>query len=82
MDDRLQRLQSLLTAQQRAAQQAMVGRDVTVLFEKPGRLAGQMGGKSEHLHAVHVHAPGAKPGDIAHVRITDAATNSLAGSLV
>ncbi|WP_102107508.1 tRNA (N6-isopentenyl adenosine(37)-C2)-methylthiotransferase MiaB [Oceaniglobus roseus] len=81
-DDRLQRLQALLTAQQRACQESMVGREVSVLFEKPGRLAGQMGGKSDYLHAVHVHAPGAQPGDIARVRVTGSAANSLAGELV
>src|SRR6056297_546335 len=53
-DDRLQRLQALLAEQQAAAQAAMVGRRVTVLLEKPGRIAGQMAGKSEHLQAVHV----------------------------
>ena len=53
-DARLQELQALITAQQRAAQEAMVGREVEVLYEKPGRLPGQMVGKSDHLHAVHV----------------------------
>jgi tRNA-2-methylthio-N6-dimethylallyladenosine synthase len=81
-DDRLQRLQALLVAQQRAAQDAMVGREVSVLFEKPGRLPGQMGGKSEYLHAVHVDAPDAQPGQIARVRITGSETNSLGGVLL
>ena len=40
-DDRLHRLQALITEQQRDVQQSMVGRIVKVLFEKPGRLAGQ-----------------------------------------
>ncbi|MDU8946190.1 tRNA (N6-isopentenyl adenosine(37)-C2)-methylthiotransferase MiaB [Ovoidimarina sediminis] len=81
-DERLQRLQVLLTRQQRDAQEAMVGREVSVLFEKPGRLPGQMGGKSEYLHAVHVHAPEAAKGDIRKVRVTEAAANSLGGVLV
>ncbi len=80
--DRLQRLQTLLTAQQRAAQAAMVGRDVSVLFEKPGRLDGQMVGKSDYLHAVHVKASNLRAGDLARVRITGAAPNSLAGTLL
>ena len=79
-DDRLQRLQALLTRQQRAAQQAMVGRETAVLFERAGRLAGQVVGKSEYLQAVHVDA-GAEPGDLRRVRITAAAPNSLAGVL-
>lgn len=81
-DDRLQRLQALLNRQQRAAQQAMVGRETEVLFEKPGRQAGQMVGKSEHLQAVHVTADTVAPGDIARVRITGSAANSLAGEVL
>ncbi|MEL6518140.1 MAG: tRNA (N6-isopentenyl adenosine(37)-C2)-methylthiotransferase MiaB [Pseudomonadota bacterium] len=81
-DERLQRLQALLRQQQQAAQDAMVGREVSVLFEKPGRLDGQMGGKSEYLHAVHVHAPDVARGEIRRVRITESAANSLGGTLL
>jgi tRNA-2-methylthio-N6-dimethylallyladenosine synthase len=77
--DRLQRLQALLTRQQRAAQDAMVGRRVNVLFEKPGREAGQMVGKSDHLHAVHVAGSGAAAGELAAVDIVESGPNSLAG---
>jgi tRNA-2-methylthio-N6-dimethylallyladenosine synthase len=80
--DRLQRLQALLTRQQRAVQERMVGRKTRVLFEKPGRLPGQMVGKSEHLHAVHVDAPDAAPGDLAEVKIIGSAPNSLAGQRI
>jgi tRNA-2-methylthio-N6-dimethylallyladenosine synthase len=79
-DARLQRLQTLLTEQQHAAQEAMVGREVSVLFEKPGRMAGQMVGKSDHLHAVHVTHPEARPGVIGRVRIASSGPNSLAGT--
>jgi tRNA-2-methylthio-N6-dimethylallyladenosine synthase len=80
--DRLARLQALLAQQQREIQEAMVGREVSVLLEKPGRMAGQMVGKSEYLHAVHVTDPRAKSGDIARVRIVESRPNSLAGVLV
>ncbi|MBR9652601.1 tRNA (N6-isopentenyl adenosine(37)-C2)-methylthiotransferase MiaB [Thalassovita aquimarina] len=83
--DRLQRLQALITEQQRAVQDSMVGREVSVLFEKPGRLPGQMVGKSDYLHAVHVAGAaeaGVKVGDIARVRIVESGANSLAGTLV
>ncbi|TVS04071.1 MAG: tRNA (N6-isopentenyl adenosine(37)-C2)-methylthiotransferase MiaB [Rhodobacteraceae bacterium] len=80
--DRLQRLQALLTEQQRDLQRTMIGREVSVLFEKPGRLPGQMVGKSEYLHAVHVTDPRVETGQIARVRITEAAPNSLGGVLV
>jgi len=78
-DARLQALQTLITAQQRAAQEAMVGREVGVLYEKPGRLAGQMVGKSDHLHAVHVNDPEGRVGELVRVRISASAPNSLAG---
>ncbi len=79
--DRLQRLQALITRQQRDIQGQMVGRDVSVMFEKPGRLPGQMAGKSEYLHAVHVAAAGIGPGDIRRVRIVESGANSLTGRL-
>ncbi len=78
-DARLQEIQALLSSQQRAGQEAMVGQDVVVLYEKAGRLPGQMVGKSQHLHAVHVADPDGKIGELARVRITAAVTNSLAG---
>ena len=80
--ERLQRLQALITRQQRAVQDAMVGRTVGVLFEKPGRLAGQMVGKSDYLHAVHVSDASLKPGELAQVRIIESGANSLAGERI
>ena len=80
--DRLQRLQALLTRQQRVAQDAMVGRRVKVLFEKPGRMPGQMVGKSDYLHAVHVTGSDAAPGDLRRVEIVESGPNSLAGQPV
>ncbi len=79
---RLQQLQALLTKQQRALQEAMVGQEVDVLFEKKGRLAGQMIGKSQHLHAVHVAGPDLQAGDIRRVRVINSETNSLGGALL
>ncbi len=80
--DRLARLQALLTEQQRAVQDAMVGRRVSVLFERAGRLPGQMVGKSEYLHAVHVAGGAPAIGDLLQVRITESAPNSLGGEVV
>ncbi|MQQ09252.1 tRNA (N6-isopentenyl adenosine(37)-C2)-methylthiotransferase MiaB [Epibacterium sp. SM1979] len=81
-DDRLQRLQSLLNTQQREIQDSMVGREVGVLFEKAGRFPGQMVGKSDYLHAVHVADCGREVGDLARVRIVSSGANSLAGELI
>ena len=80
--ERLQRLQALLSQQQTAAQEAMVGRETTVLFEKTGRMPGQIVGKSEHLMAVHAEAPEALIGRILPVRITAAATHTLAAEVI
>ena len=76
-DERLQRLQALITRHQREVQEDMVGRDVSVLVERAGRNAGQMLGKSEYLHAVHIDGSDAAVGDIARVRIVDSKANSL-----
>ncbi|SCZ50605.1 tRNA-i(6)A37 thiotransferase enzyme MiaB [Epibacterium ulvae] len=81
-DDRLQRLQALLTRQQREVQDSMVGREVGVLFEKAGRFEGQMVGKSDYLHAVHVSDCDRPVGDLARVRIVSSGANSLAGELI
>lgn len=82
MHDRLQRLQALLREQQQATQAAMVGCDVKVLFEKAGREAGQMIGKSEYLHAVYADAPADVLGQVRAVRIIEDSPNSLKGVLV
>jgi tRNA-2-methylthio-N6-dimethylallyladenosine synthase len=81
-DARLQELQTLITAQQHAAQEAMIGREVDVLYEKPGRQPGQMVGKSGHLHAVHVQDPTARIGELVRARVTASTSNSLAAELV
>lgn len=80
--ERLQRLQALLTRQQREVQESMVGREVGVLLEKPGRLPGQMVGKSDYLHSVHVSDCNMAVGELARVRIVSSSTNSLAGELI
>ena len=80
-DERLQRLQALLTRMQRAALDAMVGAEAEVLVEREGRRPGQMTGKSAHLMAVHLTAPDGPPppvGAIVPVRIEAAGPNSLA----
>ena len=81
-DARLQALQTLITTQQRATQEAMVGRDVTVLYEKPGRMPGQMVGKSDHLHAVHVQDGAGRIGELVRVRVSASSSNSLAAELL
>ena len=81
-DARLQTLQALITEQQRGLQQAMVGREVGVLYEKAGREAGQMIGKSDYLHAVFVNDPTGRVGEMVRVRILASSSNSLAGARI
>jgi tRNA-2-methylthio-N6-dimethylallyladenosine synthase len=80
-DERLQRLQVLLNRQLADFNQQMVGRTLPVLFEKPGRYAGQLVGKSPYLQPVHAMAPDAMIGQIAMVRIDGLSHFSLAGTV-
>ena len=78
---RLHALQALITAQQHAFQESLVGRTVDVLFEKIGRKPGQVVGRSPYLSPVQVIGPSSMMGSIVPVRITGAKTNSLDGVL-
>jgi tRNA-2-methylthio-N6-dimethylallyladenosine synthase len=80
-EERLARLQDLLDEQQRAFNAAQAGLTLPVLFEKPGRHAGQLIGRSPYLQAVHATAPDRLVGQIVPVKIEDASRNSLAGVL-
>jgi tRNA-2-methylthio-N6-dimethylallyladenosine synthase len=79
---RLARLQALLDEQQAAFNARQQGRILPVLFEKAGRHAGQIIGRSPYLQAVHATAPDRLIGEIVPVRIESSARNSLAGSLM
>jgi tRNA-2-methylthio-N6-dimethylallyladenosine synthase len=81
-DERLRRLQALLSDQQLAFNQDLAGRTVPVLFERPGRHPGQLIGRSPYLQGVHCPAPASRIGQIAPVRIHAATLNSLAGEMV
>jgi tRNA-2-methylthio-N6-dimethylallyladenosine synthase len=79
--DRLHRLQALITRQQRAFNASFIGKRLDVLLEKPGRLAGQLAGKSPYLQAVQVMAPAALLGQVVPVTVTEMGSNSLFGAL-
>ncbi|SDR50337.1 tRNA-i(6)A37 thiotransferase enzyme MiaB [Rhizobiales bacterium GAS113] len=80
--ERLAILQALLEEQRQAFNRSMVGRTLDVLFDKPGRHPGQIGGKSPYLQAVHVERRDAVIGEIRPVLITSVGPNSLTGRLV
>ena len=76
MDERLQRLQALLNAQQHAFNRATVGARTRVLIERKGKLPGQMLGKSPWLQSVHLQTD-APIGTMIEVDIATAGPNSL-----
>jgi tRNA-2-methylthio-N6-dimethylallyladenosine synthase len=79
--ERLARLQDCIDRHQRAFNRRWIGRTLEVLFEKPGRVCGQLVGRSPYLQPVHVMATASLIGEIATVRVTDAASNSLFATL-
>ncbi len=78
--ERLQRLQALLTEQQRAFNAGCVGRTLPVLIEKPGKKPGQWVGRSPYLQPVHIPAEAGQVGEIVEVAISSAQGNSLFGA--
>jgi tRNA-2-methylthio-N6-dimethylallyladenosine synthase len=79
--ERLARLQALLDAQQARFNAGCLGHRVAVLFERPGRHAGQLVGRSPYLQPVQVTAPSQLTGEIHPVTITELSANSLFGAL-
>lgn len=77
--ERLQTLQALLEDQQRTFNDSCVGKTFPVLFEKPGRGAGQLVGRSPYLQSVHADAGDQLLGQIRPVEIAAASKNSLSG---
>lgn len=77
--ERLSRLQALLEEQQAAFNKSCVGLVMPVLFEKTGRKAGQLVGRSPYLQPVHATARPELLGHIIPVQIAAALPNSLSG---
>jgi tRNA-2-methylthio-N6-dimethylallyladenosine synthase len=78
---RLAVLQEMLRQQQNDFNASTVGQTVPVLFERAGRRADQLVGRSPYNQAVHVGAPDGIMGAVADVRIDSCLTHSLAGEL-
>jgi tRNA-2-methylthio-N6-dimethylallyladenosine synthase len=79
-DERLQRLQAVLNAQQIDFNRGMMGRVLPVLLEKSGKRAGQLVGRSPYLQAVHVMAGPSEIGRVVDLRIDEIGHFSLSGS--
>ena len=80
--ERLARLQAAINRHQAIFNRACRGARFDVLFDKEGRLPGQIVGRSPYLQPVHVMAPSSLIGEIAAVTITEIGANSLFGTLV
>jgi len=78
-NERLQRLQALLTRQQNEFAGSLVGKSFQTLIEKRGRQAHQVVGRDPWLQPVIVDESAGGIGDIVKVRITRLGTNSLYG---
>ncbi|HTS41440.1 MAG TPA: tRNA (N6-isopentenyl adenosine(37)-C2)-methylthiotransferase MiaB [Xanthobacteraceae bacterium] len=79
--DRLARLQSAIDRHQAAFNARCRGLTCDVLFEKHGRLPGQLVGRSPYLQPVQVMAPESLIGELRPVTVTDLGTYSLFGTL-
>jgi tRNA-2-methylthio-N6-dimethylallyladenosine synthase len=79
--ERLSRLQALIAQQTQMFNRSMVGRVLPVLFERLGRHAGQLVGRSPYLQGVHAAADLSLIGTVADVAIEEMHANSLAGRL-
>jgi tRNA-2-methylthio-N6-dimethylallyladenosine synthase len=80
-DERLARLQAAIARNQTVFNSACVVRTLDVLFEKSGRLPGQLVGRSPYLQPIQVMAPTSLIGTVVPVIITTAGANSLFGTL-
>ena len=76
---RLSRLQRLLEAQKRRFNARAVGRTVPVLFERRGRRAGWIAGRTPWMQWLHMEGTDAALGSVAEATVVEASTNSLVG---
>jgi tRNA-2-methylthio-N6-dimethylallyladenosine synthase len=79
--ERLQRLLQRINHHQAAFNARSVGRTIDVLFEKAGRHAGQIVGRSPYLQPVHVTGSADMIGELAAVAVTEVSAYSLMGAL-
>ncbi len=77
--ERLTRLQELLQQQQTTFNCRLIGHTIPVLFERRGRFAGQLIGRTPYLQPVHAEADADLLGRIISVEIASASLNSLSG---
>ena len=81
-DQRLREIQALLSDQQYRFNRSRMGMDIPVLVTGPGRLPGQMSGRSPWLEPVHFPSSGDLTGQTVTIRVTVTRPNSLSGELL
>ncbi len=82
-EERLARLQALLTIQQTAFNNSKLGEILPVLFDREGKRDGQLMGKTPFLQSLYVdHANPRLQGQIVPVRVTGAFQNGLKGEIL
>jgi tRNA-2-methylthio-N6-dimethylallyladenosine synthase len=79
--ERLQGLQQLLDAQQRAFNVASIGGTQKILVERIGQRPGQLLGRGPYMQSVHFDGPDRLFGTLTDVEITEGLGNSLAGHI-
>ena len=82
MDERLQQLQAAINRHQHDFNKVSVGRRTQLLLERPGKLDGQLIGKTPWLQSAHLIAPGLAIGDMVDVTLTVAWPNSLTAEVL
>ncbi|MBN8543211.1 MAG: tRNA (N6-isopentenyl adenosine(37)-C2)-methylthiotransferase MiaB [Alphaproteobacteria bacterium] len=82
LDARLQTLQNLLAVQQEKFNKTKLGTTLSVLFNREGRLEGQMQGRSPFMQSVYVDNGAAYANRLVDVHITGAYANSLKGEVI
>lgn len=80
-DERLQRLQTLLTAQSIAYNSSFLGKTLPVLFDGFGSREGHLHGRTPYNQAIHVPAAQRLYGQIVNVEITSAGSTALTGRI-
>ena len=80
--ERLRILQEELFSQQLECNKSMVGKALQVLFDREGKMDGQIIGKTPYMQSVHLQNPSdSLLGKIVEVKIIEARPSSLVGAL-
>lgn len=80
--ERLARLQEQLMAHTLEINNGMIGQEIDVLLDRPGKFPGQMIGKSPWMQSVYVNDAAELAGEIVRVKVTAGFANSVSGDIM